>query len=123
MLNILAKGDTWRRMKEKVNANFAYLIQLISEGTGVQGEKGDTGPAGPIGLTGPKGEDGAPGARGDKGDTGSQGIQGPIGLTGPAGSDATVTKAAVESVLTGEISTHTHAREGLTQSQILTRQL
>jgi DNA recombination-dependent growth factor C len=44
-------------------------------------------------------------------------------LKGSNGSDATVTKAAVEAVLTGEISTHTHAGGGLTQSQILTRQL
>lgn len=58
------------------------------------------------------------GVKGDKGDRGDQGIQ------GLPGSDATVTKSAVESVLTGEISSHTHASSGgLTQAQILTRQL
>jgi hypothetical protein len=45
---------------------------------------------GPPGPPGPPGEDGAP------------------GQVGPAGSDATVTKASVESVLTGNITSHTH---------------
>ena len=47
------------------------------------------------------------------------------GDPGAAGSDASVTKEAVESVLTGEIASHSHAggSGGLTQSQILTRQL
>lgn len=49
------------------------------------------------------------GIKGDKGDKGDQ---------GNAGSDATVTKSAVEAVLTGEISSHTHAGGGgLTQAQ------
>lgn len=61
------------------------------------------------------------GPKGDKGDTGDTGDVGP---QGPAGSDATVTKLAVESVLTGEISSHSHASSGgMTQAQILTRQL
>lgn len=42
---------------------------------------------------------------------------------GLPGSDATVTKEAVESVLTGVISTHSHEGGGLTQAQILTRQI
>jgi len=52
-------------------------------------------------------------------------LKGEPGTPGQDGSDATVTKQAVESVLTGEISTHSHAggSGGLTQSQILTRQL
>lgn len=51
----------------------------------------------------------------------SSGVPGP---QGPPGSDATVTKEAVEEVLTGEISSHSHASSGgLTQAQILTRQL
>jgi hypothetical protein len=46
------------------------------------------------------------------------------GADGEDGSDASVTKSNVEAVLTGEISTHSHASSGgLTQAQILTRQL
>jgi hypothetical protein len=44
-------------------------------------------------------------------------------LKGEDGSDATVTKEAVESVLTGTISSHSHEGGGLTQAQILTRQI
>lgn len=67
------------------------------------------------GYTPVKGVDYFDGAKGDKGDKGDQ---------GDPGSDATVTKSAVESVLTGEISSHSHANSGgLTQAQILTRQL
>lgn len=32
-----------------------------------------------------------------------------VNIRGPKGSDATVTKAAIEAVLTGVISTHSHA--------------
>lgn len=47
-----------------------------------------------------------------------KGIKGDKGDQGDPGSDATVTKAAVEAVLTGEISSHTHAGGGgLTQAQ------
>ena len=104
--------------------------------TGPQGAKGDPGDMGPQGapgndgytpikgvdyFDGAKGDTGAQGLKGDKGDTGSQG---PQGIQGPSGSDATVTKSAVESVLTGEISSHSHASSGgMTQAQILTRQL
>lgn len=65
------------------------------------------GKEGPQGIQGPKGD------KGDKGDS------------GVAGSDATVTKEAVEAVLTGEVDSHSHAggSGGLTQAQILTRQL
>lgn len=68
----------------------------------------------PDALKGPKGDDGQPGPKGDKGDTGATGPAGPTGPVGPAGpqgapgSNATVTKAAVEGVLTGDISTHNH---------------
>lgn len=53
--------------------------------------------------------DGVQGTKGDKGDTGERGLQGEQGLPGVNGSDATVTKSAVESVLTGEITSHSHA--------------
>jgi len=36
---------------------------------------------------------------------------------------ATVTKQSIEDVLTGEISSHSHAGSGLSQAQILTRNL
>ena len=76
----------------------------------LHGTDGTNGIDGDDGVTPVKGVDYFDGAKGDKGDPGS---------------DATVTKPAVESVLTGEISTHTHAGGGggLTQAQILTRQL
>ncbi len=82
---------------------------------GIQGVAGDDGAIGPTGATGPQGTAGAKGDKGDTGDTGSQGIQGVQGDTGSAGadgadgSDASVTKANVEAVLTGEISSHSHA--------------
>lgn len=41
-----------------------------------------------------------------------------LALKGDPGSDASVTKVNVESVLTGEISSHSHANAGLTQQQI-----
>jgi|WetSurMetagenome_2_1015567.scaffolds.fasta_scaffold00157_42 hypothetical protein len=81
---------------------------------GVNGTNGHDGSPGTNGYTPIKNTDyfdgspGSPGAKGDKGDKGNP------------GSDATVTKPAVESVLTGEISTHTHVSSGgLTQQQIL----
>ena len=52
------------------------------------------------------------------------GVKGDKGDKGDPGNDATITKEAVEEVLTGEISSHTHASSGgLTQAQILTRML
>lgn len=66
----------------------------------VAGPQGERGPAGPQGEAGPAG------AAGAKGETGERGLQ---GIQGPAGSDATVTKIAVEAVLTGDISTHSHS--------------
>jgi len=94
---------------------------------GLPGNDGATGLPGADGAQGLPGNDGAPGtpgAKGDTGDTGLQGIQGipgnngADGATGPQGiqgiqgnpgSDASVTKANVEAVLTGEISSHSHA--------------
>ena len=78
---------------------------------GVKGNTGSTGPTGPTGNDGSAGTNGAQGIQGIKGDTGasgSQGIQGATGLRGLPGSDANVTKANVEAVLTGALSSHTH---------------
>ncbi len=73
------------------------------------------------GPQGPPGNDGYTPIKGVDYFDGDNGLPGP---QGPPGSDATVTKEAVEEVLTGEISSHSHASSGgLTQAQILTRQL
>jgi hypothetical protein len=95
-----------------------WLLSLV-------GADGQSGPKGDTGLMGPQGEQGLQGYQGIQG---IQGFKGDTGDTGPAGedgSDALVTKENVEAVLTGEISSHTHAGAGggLTQAQILTRQL
>ena len=45
-----------------------------------------------------------------------QSLRGPAGNTGPAGSDATVTKAAVEAVLTGDVVSHNHDSHHLKKS-------
>lgn len=42
-----------------------------------------------------------------------------LGASTGTGTTATITKSAVEAVLTGEISSHTHAGSGLTQQQIM----
>lgn len=52
------------------------------------------------------------GEQGPQGIQGIQGIQGEKGDDGAVGSDANVTKANVEAVLTGEITSHTHPSSG-----------
>jgi hypothetical protein len=93
--------------------------------TGATGSQGETGAAGSNGTNGTNGtngsdgDDGATGATGPAGATGATGATGSTGATGAAGadgSDASVTKANVEAVLTGEISSHTHAGGGGTTS-------
>jgi hypothetical protein len=79
---------------------------------GAKGDKGDPGNPGSTGVSGYtpiKGVDYFDGAQGTQGIQGNPGTQGLQGIQGPAGSDATVTKTAVEAVLTGTISTHTHS--------------
>lgn len=56
----------------------------------------------------PNGQDGAPGSEGPAGPPGEPGPKGDKGDPGTPGSNATVTKAAVEAVLTGEVTSHTH---------------
>lgn len=81
----------------------AWLLSL-------KGDNGSPGTPGNDGYTPIKGVDYFDGDQGDKGDQGDPGL---------AGSDATVTKIAVETVLTGEISSHSHASSGgLSQQQI-----
>lgn len=104
-----------------------------------KGERGATGAQGPQGLQGVKGETGA---RGAQGATGPQGAQGPQGARGENGkspiiknaswwlwdeasgaykdsgmsvsSQYTLTKEAIENVLTGDVSSHTHSAYALT---------
>lgn len=99
-----------------------------------KGERGATGAQGPQGVQGAKGETGA---RGAQGATGPQGAQGPQGERGEKGkspiiknaswwiwdeasgaykdsgmsvsSQYTLTKEAIENVLTGDVSSHTHS--------------
>ena len=101
---------------------------------GDKGERGATGAQGPQGVQGAKGETGA---RGAQGATGPQGAQGPQGERGEKGkspiiqnaswwiwdeasgaykdsgmsvsSQYTLTKEAIENVLTGDVSSHTHS--------------
>lgn len=106
---------------------------------GNKGERGATGAQGPQGLQGVKGETGATGATGPRGATGAQGPQGERGEKGKSpiiknaswwiwdeqsgdykdsgmsvSSQYTLTKEAIEGVLTGDVSSHTHSAYALT---------
>lgn len=84
------------------------------------------GPAGPQGPVGPKGEQGEPGPKGEPGADGIPGAQGPKGdpgekgEKGDPGSDASVTKQNVESVLTGDITSHNHDGRYISKSNAST---
>lgn len=108
----------------------------------VKGDKGETGAQGAQGEQGPQGAKGETGARGATGATGPQGAQGAKGDRGENGkspiiknaswwiwdeasgaykdsgmsvsSQYTLTKGAVEGVLTGDVSSHTHSAYALT---------
>lgn len=81
---------------------------------------------GPVGPTGPKGEQGEPGPKGEPGANGAPGEQGPKGdpgekgEKGDPGSDASVTKQNVESVLTGDITSHNHDSRYISKSNTST---
>lgn len=108
---------------------------------GDKGERGATGAQGPQGLQGVKGETGATGATGPQGATGAQGPQGERGEKGKSpiiknaswwiwdeqsgdykdsgmsvSSQYTLTKEAIEGVLTGDVSSHTHSAYALTSA-------
>ena len=102
-------------------------IDLVNNFLSVR-TSGSIGPAGPAGPAGNDGEDGLS-VELQKTDTHLQwrfeggewaDLVALVDLKGDDGSDATVTKEAVEAVLTGEIETHTHpgGSGGLTQQQI-----
>ena len=108
----------------------------------VKGDKGERGATGAQGEQGPQGAKGETGARGAQGATGPQGAQGPQGARGESGkspiiknaswwlwdeasgaykdsgmsvsSQYTLTKEAIEGVLTGDVSSHTHSAYALT---------
>jgi hypothetical protein len=81
---------------------------------------------GPAGPQGPKGEQGEPGPKGEPGANGAPGVQGPKGdpgekgEKGDPGSDASVTKQNVESVLTGDITSHNHDSRYISKSNAST---
>lgn len=108
---------------------------------GDKGERGATGAQGPQGVQGAKGETGARGATGPQGATGAQGPQGERGENGKSpiiknaswwiwdeqsgdykdsgmsvSSQYTLTKEAIEGVLTGDVSSHTHSQYALTSA-------
>ena len=101
---------------------------------GDKGERGATGAQGPQGVQGAKGETGARGAQGATGPQGAQGAKGDRGESGKSpiiknaswwlwdeasgaykdsgmsvSSQYTLTKEAIEGVLTGDVSSHTHS--------------
>jgi hypothetical protein len=108
----------------------------------VKGDKGETGATGAQGKQGPQGAKGETGARGATGATGPQGAQGAKGDRGENGkspiiknaswwiwdeasgaykdsgmsvsSQYTLTKGAVEGVLTGDVKSHSHSAYALT---------
>ena len=109
--------------------------------TGATGPQGATGAQGPQGERGEKGETGATGATGPRGATGAQGPQGERGENGKSpiiknaswwlwdeasgaykdsgmsvSSQYTLTKEAIEGVLTGDVSSHTHSQYALTSA-------
>ena len=109
---ILVKGD-----KGETGARGAQGPQ------GVQGAKGETGARGAQGATGPQG---AQGAKGDRGESGkspmiknatwwlwdeASGAYKDSGMS--VSSQYTLTKGAVEGVLTGDVSSHTHSAYAL----------
>lgn len=108
---------------------------------GDKGERGATGAQGPQGVQGAKGETGARGATGPQGATGAQGPQGERGENGKSpiiqnaswwiwdeasgaykdsgmsvSSQYTLTREAIENVLTGDVSSHTHSQYALTSA-------
>lgn len=110
----------------------------------VKGDKGERGAMGAQGEQGPQGAKGETGARGATGPQGATGAQGPQGERGENGkspiiknaswwiwdeasgaykdsgmsvsSQYTLTKGAVEGVLTGDVSSHTHSQYALTSA-------
>ena len=125
------KGNTeWKFISDLSGAQgiqglsaYQVAVQHGFEGTedewliSLKGEKGETGPKGEQGEPGPKGE---PGANGAPGEQGPKGDPGEKGEKGDPGSDASVTKQNVESVLTGDITSHNHDSRYISKSNAST---
>lgn len=128
------KGDTeWKFISDLSGAQgiqglsaYQVAVQHGFEGTeaewliSLKGEKGETGPKGDKGDTGEKGATGERGPQGLQGERGLQGVQGEQGEKGDPGSDASVTKQNVESVLTGDITSHNHDSRYISKSNTST---
>jgi hypothetical protein len=98
-------------------------LVLLSDLKGEKGDQGDKGDEGPSIVSGEFVADDLVFTKDDATTVtitdAKIDLKGEQGETGPAGSDASVTKVNVEAVLTGEISSHTHAGAGgLSQSQV-----
>lgn len=98
------------------NGNVVSNPKWSSAGS-IQGPQGPVGPKGEQGEPGPKGE---PGANGAPGEQGPKGDPGEKGEKGDPGSDASVTKQNVESVLTGDITSHNHDSRYISKSNTST---
>lgn len=119
------KGDTeWKFISDLSGAQgiqglsaYQVAVQHGFEGTeaewliSLKGEKGETGEKGATGERGPQGL---------QGERGLQGVQGEKGEKGDPGSDASVTKQNVESVLTGDITSHNHDSRYISKSNAST---
>lgn len=113
----LISGNLYVYVGENGNAESNPKWSNVGSIQGPAGPQGPVGPKGEQGEPGPKGEpgaDGAPGAQGPKGDPGEKGEK------GDPGSDASVTKQNVESVLTGDITSHNHDSRYISKSNAST---
>lgn len=136
-LNIKGKLDSESQLPQEGVSGDAWLIAgnlyvYVGENGNVESNPkwsnvgSIQGPAGPQGPVGPKGEQGEPGPKGEPGADGIPGAQGPKGdpgekgEKGDPGSDASVTKQNVESVLTGDITSHNHDGRYISKSNAST---
>lgn len=136
-LNIKGELDSESRLPQEGVSGDAWLISgnlyvYVGENGNVESNPkwsnvgSIQGPAGPQGPVGPKGKQGEPGPKGEPGADGAPGIQGPKGdpgqkgEKGDPGSDASVTKQNVETVLTGDITSHNHDSRYISKSNTST---
>ena len=127
-LNINGELDSESQLPQEGVSGDAWLISgnlyvYVGENGNVESNpkwsnvgsiQGPAGPQGPVGPKGEQGADGAPGIQGPKGDPGEKGEK------GDPGSDASVTKQNVESVLTGDITSHNHDSRYISKSNTST---
>lgn len=110
-----------KTLQKKERKFIRKIIPKASTSTGT-GTPGPQGPQGERGLTGPPGPYGDAFQYEDFTPEQLLALKGPKGDKGDPGTPLPITKESVEEVLTGEISSHTHAGSGgLTQAQIRRR--